>query len=74
MSDQFKNLIGQRFGRLLITEKTQKRSQRSIVWRCLCACGNETFVSTGNLQKKRNLNMDMQGKQERQKNIILGYQ
>lgn len=40
------NLIGQKFGKLTVIEKTNKRSQRSVVWRCLCDCGNETEVSS----------------------------
>ena len=39
------NLIGQRFGRLLVIEKTEQRVENgSIVWKCRCDCGNETSV------------------------------
>ena len=44
-----KNLIGKKFGKLTVIEKTNDRQQGAIVWKCICDCGKETFVSTGNL-------------------------
>lgn len=44
-----KNLIGKVFGRLTVKEKTNKRQSGAIVWKCLCQCGNEIEVATGNL-------------------------
>ena len=35
-----KNLIGQKFGRLTVLQKTDKRRQGSVIWKCLCQCGN----------------------------------
>jgi len=46
------NLAGQRFGRLIALEPTEKRSGENIVWRCLCVCGNECFVSGNSLRTK----------------------
>ena len=40
------NLIGKKYGRLLVIEKTEKRSKRSIVWKCQCDCGNFCYVSS----------------------------
>ena len=40
------NLIGQRFGRLTVIEKTSARKHGNIVWKCLCDCGNEHFAYT----------------------------
>lgn len=37
---QKSDLKGKRFGNLLVLEKTSKRYQRGIVWRCQCDCGN----------------------------------
>jgi hypothetical protein len=34
------NLIGRQFGRLTVVAKTEKRSANSIVWKCICRCGN----------------------------------
>lgn len=44
-----KDLVGQRFGRLVVVEETEKRCVRQIIWKCKCDCGNETFVQTGHL-------------------------
>lgn len=38
------NLLGKRFGRLLVIEETRKN--RYVAWRCKCDCGNETTVIT----------------------------
>ena len=41
------DLIGQRFGRLVVIEKTDKRdSSKRIIWRCRCDCGNIKDVSS----------------------------
>lgn len=45
-----KNLVGQKFGKLTVIEKTDERSCGAIVWRCVCECGNEVKVPTGNLK------------------------
>ena len=34
------DLIGKRFGNLVVLEKVGKNSSRSIVWKCQCDCGN----------------------------------
>ena len=45
-----KNLIGQRFGKLIVIEKTNKRnSNRNIIWKCQCDCGNVCEVATNGL-------------------------
>ena len=45
-----KKLIGKRFGHLLVVEKTDKRSANcSVIWRCLCDCGNTVDVSSSHL-------------------------
>lgn len=43
------NLIGQRFKKLVVIEKTDKRHDGMIVWKCKCDCGNITFVPTSYL-------------------------
>jgi len=37
------DLIGKSFGRLTVVEKTDKRYDRKVVWRCECSCGNKNF-------------------------------
>jgi len=41
------DLINQQFGKLLVKEKIIINNKTK--WRCLCNCGKEVFVSTGNL-------------------------
>lgn len=40
-----KDIIGQKFGRLLVTEYVGTKKP----WKCLCECGNEVIVSTNQL-------------------------
>ncbi len=45
-----KDLKNKRFGKLIVLEATEKRnSDRNIIWKCLCDCGNICEVSTNNL-------------------------
>lgn len=45
------DLTGQRFGRLLAIRPTEERKNSSVVWECLCDCGNTVFVRSQSLQK-----------------------
>ena len=44
-----RDLKGQRFGRLVAIEPTEKRSGNSVVWRCQCDCGNACEVPSSSL-------------------------
>lgn len=44
-----KDLTGQRFGLLVVVGQAGRR-RRFVLWRCLCDCGNETNVTTGDLR------------------------
>lgn len=44
------NLIGMKYGKLTVVEKTDKRQGKNIVWKCLCECGNYINVSGGRLK------------------------
>lgn len=46
-----KDLIGQRFGRLTVTEYVGTNKTRHSLWKCRCDCGNEIVVAGGNLKK-----------------------
>ena len=46
-----KDLTGQRFGRLVAFEPTDKRSSGSVVWRCRCDCGNVVEVPVKRLTR-----------------------
>lgn len=46
------HLVGQRFGRLTVLEKTNERlgeRKHHVVWKCQCDCGNIAYVTTSNL-------------------------
>lgn len=47
-----KDLTGQRFGRLIAIEPTEKRSNGKIVYYCLCDCGKKCFVGSADLRKR----------------------
>jgi len=44
-----KDLTGQRFGKLVVIEDTDKR-KGDVIWLCRCDCGNFTKVKTGDLK------------------------
>ncbi len=41
-----KNLIGKRFGRLMVIEESKEKKGVGITWTCLCDCGNITTAKT----------------------------
>lgn len=48
---RIKDLTGQRFGRMVVLEITDRRdSHNSVIWKCKCDCGNIAYVSNSNLQ------------------------
>lgn len=64
------SIVGKRFGRLLVIEKTNKRVQRSIVWKCSCNCGNTVDVSTGHLQSGHTKSCGCQKIEKASSNLI----
>lgn len=48
----YKDVRGQRFGKLTAIEPTEKRADGgSVVWKCRCDCGNDAEVSLNRLHK-----------------------
>ena len=45
-----KDIIGKRFGKLVVLEPTNKRSGTDVVWKCQCDCGNIAYVATRHLR------------------------
>lgn len=43
------NLIGNRYGKLVVIEKDMEKSGNNTYWKCQCDCGNNTSVQTHNL-------------------------
>lgn len=49
---RLKDLSDDRFGRLIALEPTERRaSDRSVIWRCRCECGNASLVSSMHLRR-----------------------
>jgi len=44
-----KNLVGKRFGKLLVIKEAGRHKDRSILWECRCDCGNISVTSSKNL-------------------------
>lgn len=44
-----KDLIGQRFGKLLVLEEDTNINHERTTWKCQCDCGNITFVTSSDL-------------------------
>lgn len=60
---RIKDLTNQKFNKLLVLEATDKRSCGNVVWKCLCDCGNITYVAgcrirSGNTKSCGCLNKD----------------
>ena len=50
-SNKIVDLTGQRFGRLIVIEKTEKRDNAgNVLWLCKCDCGKDTLVGTHSLK------------------------
>lgn len=50
MHKNSKDLIGQRFSKLVVLLNVGSSKDRQIIWNCLCDCGNTTLVKAGNLK------------------------
>lgn len=50
MGKEIINLLGMRFGHLLVIEQTSLRLYRSVVWKCICDCGNTKLISNQQLK------------------------
>lgn len=46
---KFKNRVGERYGRLLVTSHAGKDARNKHLWLCKCDCGNEKVVVSDNL-------------------------
>lgn len=44
------HLEGQKFGKLIVLQETNKRKNKSVVWKCQCNCGNIEYFSTKQLR------------------------
>jgi len=49
ISKSYKDLVGERFERLVVVSFSHKSDKGLYYWNCKCDCGNETKVATGTL-------------------------
>lgn len=63
------DIRGQRFGKLIALEPTEKRCGASIVWKCQCDCGKITFQSVSNLKSGQVISCGCQQTLQQQKNF-----
>jgi hypothetical protein len=54
-SPRFKDLTGQRFGRLVVLHYAGREMDHGVLWTCHCDCGNDKNVRGGNLRHGRTL-------------------
>ena len=68
---KIKDLTGQRFGFLVVTELAPKgtltRKNRSSVWKCLCDCGEFTYVTSNDLKTGNTSSCEQCGNQRKGK-------
>ena len=44
------DLTSKKFGRLQVVARSSNNKHNAVVWKCVCDCGNEVFVTGGNLK------------------------
>lgn len=52
-----KNLLGKRFGRLIVTQDVGRNKRREKLWLCKCDCGNTKVTITSRLIKRGNIKL-----------------
>lgn len=53
LNKKYKDIKGQTFGELTAIEKTNKRDNDAVVWKCKCSCGNIVEWDVGRLQQTK---------------------
>lgn len=48
---KYKNLIGEKFGRLTVVSRANYKINNKIVYECKCDCGNTVFIKSCNLTR-----------------------
>ncbi len=50
--DPIDEMIGKRFGRLVVSSRAGSTAHGKKLWLCICDCGNQSHVTTGHLNSK----------------------
>ena len=64
---EFQNLVGKRFGKLVVLSLAPKTKNRSTVWLCKCDCGNEIITKGVYLKKGETRSCGCLAKETRRK-------
>lgn len=73
------NLVNERFGKLLVLEKTTKRGNKGqVYWKCICDCGKEKITTSGLLKNGQTkscgcLNRELSRKRFRKEKGLSGF-
>jgi hypothetical protein len=54
VSKRFKDISGQRFGKLIAIKRVENDKQGHVQWLCNCNCGNEVIVKSNSLRRGEN--------------------
>jgi len=65
MDNAAKNMIGARYGKLIIISRNTKNLNNKAYWNCLCDCGKETVGYTGQLRNGQKASCGCLRKRER---------
>lgn len=65
----FNNLIGQKFGRLIVLGLSSKKSGRKSYWVCQCSCGNKAIVRSDSLKNSNVMSCGCLKKEQDEKNL-----
>lgn len=71
-----KNLTGKTYGKLTVIRETDMRNATNgtVIWECVCSCGNITYVSSSYLGRKINsCGRCYQGQYVEKDNYMVGY-
>ena len=67
-----KTLIGRKFGRLTVVEKTNRKIRGIVVYKCKCDCGKTTVVSSVDLVTGNTKSCGCLGKNYAKRNLMEG--
>lgn len=67
-------LVGERFGRLVVLNESGRTKYGAVIWSCICDCGTVTQATTDKLRKKRTNSCGCLMREQRLKNVRLHHQ